>query len=107
MGLHSQKWADPTAPAGLYKPGRGGCIVSLQRSQWQSVGCLQQALEQVANGEADSECLPPVGKQMRHHVCAVQALLPNSNRIRVSVIPKRGYVILGNKILLSGLPFIL
>ena len=59
------------------------------------------------SGEASPECLPPVGKQTRHHVCAVQALLPNSNRTRVSVIPRRGYVILGNKMLLSGLPFIL
>lgn len=53
------------------------------------------------------EHLPPVGKQMRHRVCAVQDVLPNSNRTRVFVIPKRGYVILGNKMLLSGLPFIL
>lgn len=83
------------------------CIASLRRSPWKSGGWLQQAPEQAVNGEAGSECLPPVGKQMRHRVCAVQALLPNPNRMRVSVIPNRGYVMLGNKILLSGLPFIL
>lgn len=70
-------------------------------------GRAQGAPEHDGDGAAGSERLPPAGKQMRRRVCAVQALLPNSNRMRVSVIPKRGYVILGNKILRSGLPFFL